>query len=144
MANERSSDFLFHWLNTIEALGFAFCILVFALAIYHIYFERNVTGSRQQQRIKSPRQSKKKQDRGHNHKLDPIIKYLALISILLFGITCITNTFAKQMEQIPPYMNRVCFVSTQICWALATITSYCLFIRQLYIIYNRLGFKTIL
>ena len=116
MARERSADFLLNWLHTIESLGFIICFIIFSLSLYHIYFE--------------PNETKSTNVRGHNHKIDSKVKWLSLLSVLLYALSCLTNISFREAEE------NHWFILTQFCYAFATILSYLLFMRQLYIIYN--------
>eukprot|EP00485_Elphidium_margaritaceum_P001667 CAMPEP_0202691188 /NCGR_PEP_ID=MMETSP1385-20130828/5974_1 /ASSEMBLY_ACC=CAM_ASM_000861 /TAXON_ID=933848 /ORGANISM="Elphidium margaritaceum" /LENGTH=385 /DNA_ID=CAMNT_0049346555 /DNA_START=18 /DNA_END=1175 /DNA_ORIENTATION=+ len=152
----RTNTFLLRWLDTVESLGFILCTLLFLTAIYHIYFqriERNVPLSRTVTKSRaltittnSSRSSKgrtngsvRKEQRGHNHKLNNKIKWSALISMIFYSLACVTDILTKDKMPFSSQWIRAFFVSTQCCFALATITSYLLFVAQLHITYNESG-----
>eukprot|EP01084_Bolivina_argentea_P147452 257979_1 len=132
----RNADFLLHWLNTTDSLAFIVCIIVLLVTIYHIYLERNVSSNIQSS--STPRRKNRKKRRRWfiaRDNLDNISKWCALTSILFLAISCITEIYSRTLDSVK--WTRICFISTQCTWAIAIITSHLLFIRQLYVIYNK-------
>eukprot|EP01084_Bolivina_argentea_P319892 554905_1 len=109
MESSTDQEFMKWWFNSVELIWFLACSIILLVAIRHICCKNNQS----------------------NEDVDYIVKMLSLTSILLYLLSCITYTLSRNINF------DVCFVLTHFIWAVATILSYLLFARQLYIIYNK-------